>query len=111
MMTSDEFAVLRASNSEGGWKMLAREHKLKIGAQGIVGYVTGTGEPRVQQQVTGEDSVYFDNPDLPLTRSEMALPLKAGDETFGALDVQSIEEQAFSDEDVAVLQTLADAVA
>lgn len=107
---NQEYAVLQASNSEGGWKMLARGHKLKIGAQGIVGYVTGTGEPRVQQQVTGEDSVYFDNPDLPLTRSELALPLSVGEEILGALDVQSTMEQAFTEEDVTVLQTLADAV-
>lgn len=106
-----EYAVLRAANSEGGWRMLARDHKLKVGEQGIVGYVTGTGNPRVQQQVTGEDSVYFSNPDLPQTRSEMALPLKVGTEIFGALDVQSTEEQAFTDEDIAVLQVLADSVA
>lgn len=106
-----EYAVLRAANSEGGWKMLAREHKLRIGDQGIVGYVTGVGEPRIQQQVTGEDSIHFRNPDLPLTKSEMALPLKSGNLIIGALDVQSTEEQAFTEEDVYVLQFLADSVA
>lgn len=106
-----EFAELKAANSEGGWRMLAREHKLKVGEQGIVGYVTGTGQPRIQQQVVGDDSVYYDNPDLPLTRSEMALPLSISGEILGALDVQSVEEQAFSDEDVNVLQVLADEVA
>jgi putative methionine-R-sulfoxide reductase with GAF domain len=106
-----EFAVLRAANSEGGWKMLAREHKLQVGEQGIVGYVTGTGQPRIQQQIVGEDNIHFENPDLPLTRSELALPLKAGNVIFGALDVQSTEEEAFSEEDVNVLQVLADSVA
>ncbi|MBN2043668.1 MAG: GAF domain-containing protein [Anaerolineales bacterium] len=107
----EKYTILRSTNSEGGWKMLARNHKLEIGTQGIVGYVSSTGKPRVQQQVSGEDSVYFDNPDLPETRSEMALPLKVGDQIFGALDVQSKEEQAFSEEDVSVLQVLADTVA
>lgn len=106
-----EFAVLKASNSEGGWRMLAREHKLEVGKQGIVGYVTSTGESRIQQQVVSEGSIHYENPDLPLTRSEMALPLMVGKEIFGALDVQSTEEMAFSDEDVFVLQGLADAVA
>jgi HAMP domain-containing protein len=106
-----EFAELKAANSEGGWRMLAREHKLRVGEQGIVGYVTGTGRPRIQQQVVGDDSVYYDNPDLPLTKSEMALPLTIGGEILGALDVQSVEEQAFSDEDINVLQVLADEVA
>ena len=105
-----EFAVLRAANSEGGWRMLAREHKLKVGEQGIVGFVTGSGQSRIQQQVAGDDSVHFKNPDLPHTRSELALPLKVGEVIFGALDVQSTEEQAFTEEDVSVLQVLADSV-
>ncbi len=59
----------------------------------------------------GEDAVWFDNPDLPQTRSEMALPLIAGGELLGVLDVQSTEAGAFSEEDVEVLQLLADQVA
>lgn len=108
---TQDYAVLRAASSEGGWRMLSREHKLQVGKQGIVGYVTGTGEPRVQQQVVGDESVHYNNPDLPLTKSEMALPLMVGNEILGALDVQSVEEQAFSEEDVSALQVLADSVA
>jgi GAF domain-containing protein/HAMP domain-containing protein len=109
--SKNEFAELRAANSEGGWRMLAREHKLKVGEQGIVGFVTGTGQPRIQQQVAGEDSVYYNNPDLPLTKSEMALPMVSGGEVLGCLDVQSTQEEAFSEEDVRVMQVLADEVA
>jgi GAF domain-containing protein/HAMP domain-containing protein len=105
-----EFAVLRAASSEGGQRMLAREHRLRVGQKGIVGYVTGMGNPRIALDV-GEDAIFFENPDLPATRSEMALPLRARGEIIGALDVQSTEEAAFSEEDVAVLQTLADQVA
>jgi len=105
-----EWAVLQAASSEGGQQMLARGHRLRVGVEGIVGYVTGLGEPRVALDI-GADAVYFDNPDLPETRSEMALPLVARGEIIGALDVQSMEPAAFSDEDVAVLQTLADQVA
>ncbi len=105
-----EYAVLRAASSEGGQRMLARRHKLKVGEVGIVGYAAGTGEPRIALDV-GADAVYFDNPDLPHTRSEMALPLKVREQTIGVLDVQSEEAAAFSDEDVAALQTLADQVA
>ncbi|HNM36401.1 MAG TPA: GAF domain-containing protein, partial [Anaerolineales bacterium] len=70
-----ELAVLRASNSEGGQRMLARNHSLSVGQTGIVGYVTATGQPRIALDV-GADSAYFDNPDLPNTRSEIALPLR-----------------------------------
>ncbi len=105
-----EYAVLRAASSKGGERMLARSHRLKVGQVGIVGYTAGTGEPRIALDV-GEDAVFFDNPDLPYTRSEMALPLKVRDQIIGVLDVQSTEPAAFSEEDVAILQTMADQVA
>ena len=102
--------MLRAASSEGGRRMLARGHRLKVGEVGIVGYVTGQGEPRITLDV-GLDAVYFDNPDMPDTRSEMALPLRVHGEIIGALDVQSTREAAFSEEDAATLQILADQVA
>ena len=104
------YAVLRAANSEGGQKMLARGHRLRIGEEGIVGYAIKTGKPRIALDV-GADSVYFDNPDLPETRSEMALPLRLGSEYIGALDIQSTEANAFSTEDMSVFTTLADQIA
>lgn len=106
----EEYAVLRAALSEGGRRMLAREHRLKVGEVGIVGYAAGTGEPRIALDV-GEDAVFFDNPDLPHTRSETALPLKVRDRVIGVLDVQSTEAAAFDEDDVAVLQTMADQLA
>jgi K+-sensing histidine kinase KdpD/CheY-like chemotaxis protein len=104
------WAILVAASGEGGRRMLARGHKLRVGQQGIVGWVADSGEPRIALDV-GEDAVYFTNPDLPDTHSEIALPLKVGDRVIGILDVQSVREAAFSDEDAIVLQTLADQVA
>jgi len=105
-----EYAVLHAASSAGGQRMLERGHKLAVGKVGIVGYVAGTGEPRVALDV-GEDAVFFDNPDLPETRSEMALPLISRGRVIGVLDVQSTETAAFSEEDVTTLQTMADQLA
>lgn len=105
-----ENAVLRAANSVGGQNMLARGHHLKVGIQGIVGNVTSTGRPRIALDV-GADAVYFDNPDLPDTRSEIALPLKIAGQTFGALDLQSKQPNAFGEEDIQTLSILADQVA
>lgn len=104
-----ETAILRAANSEGGQRMLARKHTLLVGQIGIVGFVTATGQPRIALDV-GADSVYFDNPDLPDTRSEIALPLRYAGQIIGALDVQSTEPNAFQSDDVDVLTTLADQV-
>lgn len=107
---AEKYAVLAAASSPGGQQMLERGHRLKVGEVGIVGYVTGSGEPRIALDV-GEDAVYFDNPDLPQTRSEMAVPLMVRNEIIGALDVQSTEAEAFDEEDIAILRTMADQIA
>ena len=108
--SNNEYAVLLAANSLGGRKMLARSHKLKIGQTGIVGYVAGTGLPRIALD-TGADAIFFNNPDLPDTRSELALPLfRKGEVIIGVLDVQSKDQNAFNQEDVRTLSTLADQV-
>lgn len=104
-----QYAILSAANSEGGAKMLERKHRLRVGEEGIVGYVTSKGEPRIAMDV-GKDPVFFNNPDLPQTHSEMALPLKSEEHIVGALDVQSKETGAFKDEDVQMLSLLANQV-
>lgn len=106
---SREFAILQATNSEGGKRMLERSHRLKLGT-GVVGYCAQSGTPRIALDV-GTDAVYFDNPDLPATRSEAALPMRSRGETIGVLDVQSTEAGAFTNEDLQVLTTLATQVA
>ena len=105
-----EYAVLRAANSEGGQKMLARQHRLRVGQEGIVGYATSSGQAHIAEDVD-EEAVYFDNPDLPDTNSEVALPLLFGNEIIGALDIQSTESNAFSKDDVEIFLILADQVA
>jgi len=108
--STNEFAVLQAANSPGGQRMLARGHRLKVGEVGIVGHVAASGQARIALDV-GADAVYFDNPDLPETRSEMALPLRAAGRVLGVLDIQSTEPQAFTEEDTEVLQLVADQLA
>ena len=105
-----EYAILRAANSQGGQKMLERRHQLKVGGAGIVGYVSQSGRPRIALD-TGSDAVFFNNPNLPKTRSEMALPLKYGTTVIGVLDVQSTLSSAFKDEDANLLSTLANQIA
>ena len=105
-----EFAVLRAANSQGGQHMVERHHQLKVGGTGIVGYVAQAARPRIALD-TGTDAVFFNNPDLPKTRSEIALPLKYGSKVIGVLDVQSTQQSAFKDEDANLLSTLANQIA
>jgi len=105
-----EWAEFKAASSEGGQRMLARAHRLRVGQEGMVGYVARRGEPRIALD-TGRDAVFFNNPDLPQTRSEATLPLRVRGQVIGVLDVQSTEPEAFTQEDSAVLQTLADQIA
>jgi GAF domain-containing protein/HAMP domain-containing protein len=107
--TAGEYAVLSAANSLGGEVMLTRGHRLKVGEKGLVGFVASTGKARVALD-TGADAVFFNNPDLPETRSEIALPLRAGERVIGVLDVQSTEPNAFTQEDIAIISTMADQV-
>ncbi len=112
LFTIDEthgYAVLQAANSAGGRKMLARGHKLRLG-EGIVGTVAQQRAPRIALDV-GADAVFFNNPDLPETRSEMALPLIARGNLIGVLDIQSREPNAFHPDDMETLQTLANQTA
>jgi GAF domain-containing protein/HAMP domain-containing protein len=108
--SSKEYAVLVASPTEAGRQMIENDHKLRVGEVGIVGRVSATGEPRITLN-TGEDAVFFNNPYLPQTRSEMALPLKIENNVIGVLDVQSAQPQAFNEEDIAIMQVLADQLA
>lgn len=103
-----KYAILQAANSEGGKRMLGRSHRLELGT-GVVGFAAQSGQPRIALDV-GSDAVFFDNPDLPETHSEVALPLRSQNETIGVLDVQSTEAGAFSDESLQVLTTLANQV-
>jgi GAF domain-containing protein len=105
-----EFAILRAANSKGGQEMLARGHQLKVGGTGIVGYVSQSGSPRIALD-TGADAVFFNNPYLPETRSEISLPIKYANRVLGVLDVQSTQSSAFGDEDTSTLMTIANQLA
>jgi GAF domain-containing protein/HAMP domain-containing protein len=105
-----EFAVLTASPTEAGKQMIANGHKLRVGEAGLVGRVASTGEPRISLDI-GSDATHFNNPLLPNVQSEMALPLKVGNLVIGVLDVQSEQSKAFTQDDIAILQVMADQLA
>ncbi len=104
------FAVLRAGTGEAGQTMLAQGHRLEVGGGSMIGQCVARSEARIALDV-GEEAVRFDNPFLPHTRSELALPLRSRGRIIGAMTVQSVEEAAFDEEYIAVLQTTADQVA
>jgi DNA-binding LacI/PurR family transcriptional regulator/GAF domain-containing protein len=105
-----EWAVLREATGEAGAQMKAEGHRLSVGETSMVGWTALHRQPRIALDV-GQDAVRFANPLLPDTRSEMTLPLVVGDRLIGVLNVQSTEEAAFDDDDVRVLQSMANQIA
>ncbi len=105
-----EFAVLRAGRGEAGRIMMENNHKLAVGGNSMIGACTALNEARISLDVDTEE-VWYPNPVLPETRSEMALPLAIGDDVIGAVTVQSVESAAFSEEDIASLQAMANQLA
>ncbi|HXK41240.1 MAG TPA: GAF domain-containing protein [Anaerolineae bacterium] len=105
-----QWAVLRAGTGEAGARMLAAGHRLRVGGQSMIGTCVATRQARIALDV-GAEAVRFDNPELPATRSEMALPLVARGEAVGAMTIQSELPRAFSEDDILMLQTMADQIA
>ena len=102
-----KWAVLRAGTGEAGKKMLEQRHKLPIGAGSMIGQCIADHQACISQDV-GKEAARFINPLLPETHSEVALPLITREGAIGALSIQSQEREAFSEEDIIVLQTMAD---
>ncbi|MBC8100628.1 MAG: GAF domain-containing protein, partial [Armatimonadetes bacterium] len=107
MDETDQVAYVRASTGEAGKQLLAINHKLRKGSESVIGQVTATGRPSIALDTADTTVVHKPNPYLPNTRSEMALPLIIKNQVIGALDVQSNQANFFTEDDIAVLTTLA----
>lgn len=110
---SDEpgmWAYLQAGTGEAGRNMVRQRHKLKVGGNSMIGQCIATGQSRITPDVAGERA-RFSSPLLPETRSELALPLVTHGEVIGAVSIQSSEIDAFSGQDITVLQTVANQLA
>ncbi len=116
-------AVVRGSSGVAGegallsdgtpaW-LVEREYQLPVGGRSVVGQVTASGQPLLLDDVSSEagQAIHQPNPFLPLTRTELGLPLKIGDRVIGALEVQASHPNAITEDDLAVLQTLTDQIA
>ena len=106
----NQYAILKAGTGEAGKLLTATNHKLEIGGNSMVGWAISTRQARIALD-TGKEAVRFNNPLLPYTRSEMALPIMTGERVIGALTVQSSHPGAFDQDDITVLQGIADSLA
>ena len=85
-----------------------RGARLQIGKQGMVGYVAATGKMRYAPNVVCDPYYIACEPE---TRSEVTIPLKAGGQVIGVLCVDHAQVNAFSDDQIRVLQALAGHIA
>jgi GAF domain-containing protein len=124
----NEFAVLKAGSGEAGVAMVEAGHQLAVNDASVVGWSIQHQQAKVAVDV-GFEAVHFNNPLLSLTRSELVLPLimnkgngplpnsgyialdVGGNRVLGAMTIQSMDAKAFSQEDVLILQEIADALA
>lgn len=107
-----QFAVLREATGEAGQLLKERAYKLEVGSKSLVGMAAAQRRTRTASAThAGEDALVFDDPLLPWTQAEIALPLMAGNHLLGVLDVQSKEDSAFDEASSAVLQAMADQIA
>lgn len=104
-----EYAVLKAGSGEAGQQMLARNHRLLVAGDSMIGWATANRKPRIALDV-GQEAVRFNNPYLPATRSEMALPILVGEQVLGAISIQSAQPEAFDIADITVLEGIADSL-
>ncbi len=107
---SRQWAVLKEATGSAGQTLKSRGHRLPLGGKSMVGTAIATRQARIALDV-GLEPVRFENPLLPDTRSEIALPLMVGERIIGILDVQSKQEAAFKEQDIETLQGMANSVA
>lgn len=105
-----QYACLRAGTGNSGRQMVSKGHRLDVGGNSMIGWCITNHKARIALNV-GKESIRFDNPLLPDTRSELALPMSARGITIGALSVQSDQESAFNESDITILQSMADQLA
>lgn len=106
-----EYAVLRAGHGLAGAAMIAAGHKLALNGDSMVGTAIARREARISDDVGQVAEGHFKNPHLPGTRSEMAMPLILDNNVLGVLTVQSQQVNAFRDDDITALQSMADQIA
>ena len=104
----------------GDWVMQARagrfvdlfppDHRL-LPHEGMVGWVARNGRTLLANDVSQEPRYVNRYPDRISTQAELTVPLRIGEEVIGVLDVQSPRRDAFGEDDVRVLETVADQLA
>lgn len=107
---SEKWAELRYATGEAGKVLRQNHHRLDVSGRSMVGGAIREKIARIAQ-VASQEKHRFENPLLPYTRSEIALPLIAGDRVLGALNIQSMKEADFTPQVIETMQNMSGQVA
>jgi GAF domain-containing protein len=106
----EKWAELKEATGEAGKVLKQNHHRLELTGKSMVATSIREKSPRISQN-TSDEKQRIENPLLPYTRSEVALPLIAGDRVLGALNVQSTKTADFRLEVIETMQNMAGQVA
>lgn len=101
---------LREATGQIGQTLKERGYALSVNQNSIIGWTASHQKPRISHDVS-EDPNFLAEPLLQETKAELCLPLIARGELLGVLDVQSRVANAFQEEDISILQIMANQVA
>jgi GAF domain-containing protein len=102
--------MLKEATGDIGRELKQKQFKIPLRADTIIGWVAIHRQARIVQKVE-TDPLYMMMSSLPETRSEIALPLITQGALLGVLDVQSQAANVFQEDDISILQILANYVA
>ncbi len=103
--------VVAAGSGEVGRVLRERGHKIPLDRPHSLVARAARNRELVVVNDTSLESDFLPNPLLPQTRSEVAVPLVAGGQVLGVLDVQDDQADRFSPTDTATFNTLAGQIA
>jgi len=107
---SEKWAELMEATGEAGKVLKQNHHRLELNGKSMVATSIREKTPRISQN-TSDEKQRIENPLLPYTRSEIALPLIAGDHVLGALNIQSTKTADFGLQVIETIQNMAGQVA
>lgn len=108
--SSEKWAELKEATGDAGHVLKQNRHRLEVAGRSMVGAAIRERSARIAQ-IASREKQRFENPLLPYTRSEIALPLIVGDRVLGALNVQSTRESDFAPHGIETMQNMAGQVA
>src|SRR6185503_13213125 len=108
--STEKWAELKEATGDTGQVLKQNHHRLEVDGKNMVGTAIRERSARIAQ-IASQEKIRSENPLLPYTRSEIALPLIVGDRVLGALNVQSTREADFDPHVIETMKNMAGQVA